>query len=168
MENGYDRKTGYVFGGASSFWFVFVAIALVVCLSPLFIEQENSLIKTLLIGAAALLLGLFLRFTFYGTQIDSQKRRVREYTSLLGYRKGEWKDLPDLKKLRLTSNSYSYRNTPNGISPTMRYTGTVYTISLFSYTATPDYVIKTVNKKEALQDAQALANILHLEVEERL
>ncbi|RDV14999.1 hypothetical protein DXT99_12000 [Pontibacter diazotrophicus] len=168
MENGYDRKTGYVFGGASSFWFLFVAIALIIWLSPLFIKQENSSIKTLLIGAAALLLGLCLRFTFYGTQVDPERGRIREYTSLLGYRTGDWEKLPDLKRLRFTSNNVSSRNTPNGISPTMRHTSTVYTIALFSYAATPDYVIKTENKKEALQDAQALAKILHLKVEDRL
>lgn len=168
MGNGYDRKTGFVFGGASNFWFLFVAIALLIWLSPLFVGQQNSLARTLLLGAAALLLGLFLRFTYYGTQIDEEKKIIREYTAILGYKTGEWKDLPDLNKLRITSNSYSSRNTPNGISPTMRYNSTVYSIALFSHAATPDYVIKTKKKKEALQDAQALATILHLKVEERL
>ncbi|MFD3001600.1 hypothetical protein ACFS7Z_14610 [Pontibacter toksunensis] len=50
----------------------------------------------------------------------------------------------------------------------MFHTRTTYSIALFSYAATPDYVIKTENKKEALQDVETLKDMLHLEVEERL
>ncbi|MFD3001599.1 hypothetical protein ACFS7Z_14605 [Pontibacter toksunensis] len=78
MENRFDRKTGYVFGGASSFWFVFVAISLAVWLSPLFMEQQDSLTRTILVGMGALLLGLCLRFSYNGTQIDPEKKRIRE------------------------------------------------------------------------------------------
>ena len=168
MGNRYDRKTGYVFGGASSFWFVFVAIALVVWLSPLFMEQQDSLTRTLLVGMGALLLGLCLRFSYYGTQIDPVKKRIREYTSLLGYKAGDWENLPNFKRLRFTSNSNRAWNSPNGISPTISHTRTTYSISLYSHAASPDYTIKTENKKDALQDIQKLREMLHLEVEERL
>lgn len=166
MGIGYNRKSGYVFGGASSFWFVFVAMGLSIWLSPLYVEQEHSLARTLLTGLIPLLLGFFLRFTYYGTQIDYDKKKIKAYTAVLGYKTGDWNALPHFKKLRFTSNSINSRNTPNGISPTLRHTGIVYSIALFSNAATPDYVIKTENKAEALQDAKVLSDMLQLKIEE--
>ncbi|GHA79814.1 hypothetical protein [Pontibacter akesuensis] len=167
-KNRYERRTRYVFGGASNFWFLFVAIGVFVWLSPLFLEQEGAEVRTMVISGVALLLGLSLRFTYYGIQINRKRRSIREFISILGYKSGEWKTLPDLKKLRLSAATSTTQNIPNGISPTMRRTITVYSIALFSAEATPDYVIHTESKKEAMKVAKALANVLGLQVEDNL
>ena len=167
MKHHYDRKTGYVFGGASGFWFVFIAIAFAVWGSLLFV-QPDTLTRTLLVGAGTFFLGLCLRLSYYGTQIDPKNRKIREYMALLGIRTGDWRNLPNLKKLRFTSNTTRFWNSPNGISPTLAHTYTIYSIGLFSHAATPGYVIKLQSKREALQDVETLSTLLQLEIEERL
>lgn len=166
MNRSFETKTAYVFGAAGNFWLLFMAVAVVLWLSPFFMEQEISLLMTTVLGAISFLIGICLRFSYHGVEIDAEKRMTREFTSILGYRTGEWEPLPDLKKLRFTSyNPYS-PNTPNGISPTFRHIGTMYRITLVSDTALTDYSISLSNRKHALKSAQALAELLHLQVEE--
>ncbi|WP_345156712.1 hypothetical protein [Pontibacter saemangeumensis] len=117
-------------------------------------------------GTVAFLIGLCLRFSFHGVEVDAESGRLREFTSILGYKTGEWKPLTDLTKLRLSSYSTSSWNTPNGTSPTFRSTSTIYTITLVSEKPLTDYSISLTNRKQALHTVQALARLLHLPVEE--
>lgn len=166
MKSGFETRTAYVFGAAANLWLLFLGIAVALWLSPYFEEQENSLLMTVVLGTIAFLIGLCLRFSFDGVEIDAAKKSIREYTSILGFKTGEWKPLPDLKKLRFTSYSSSSWNTPNGTSPTFRSTSTMYSITLVSDTTLPNYIISLSNRKHALKTVQALADLLHLEVEE--
>jgi hypothetical protein len=161
----FDRKTEYMFGSASKFWFAFVAVAFFIWLSPLFMEQEDLPLRTVLVGAVPFLIGICLRFTYYGIQIDPEQNSVREYTAVLGIKTGAWAALPNLRKITLSSKSVSSWNTSNGISPTFRSTRILYTTALYAASATPAYSIQTENIKAARKDAKTLSELLHLQVE---
>jgi len=165
MSSSFETKTTHVFGRESSFWPLFIAVAAILWLSPLFDGRENFLLRTMALGAAAFLIGLFLRFSFHGVEIDAAKENIREYTSILGFRTGNWEPLPKLRKLHFTSYTSSSWNTSNGISPTFRSTSILYKITLVSDTPQPHYSISFTDRKQALQSIQALAAQFHLPVE---
>jgi hypothetical protein len=165
MAKAFDRKTECMFGGASRFWFAFVAVTFFIWLSPLFMEQEALKLRTVLVGAIPFLIGICLRLTYHGIQIDPEQNRIREYTAVLGFKTGTWAALSNLRKISLTSKSVSSWNTSNGISPTFRNTRTLYTTALYAASATPAYSIQTENKKAARKDTKTLSELLHLQVE---
>lgn len=83
MNRSLEIRTAYVFGYAGNFWLLFMAIAVVLWMSPSFIEQENPLLKTIVLGVISFLIGLCLRFSYHGVEIDADSKRVREFTSIL-------------------------------------------------------------------------------------
>jgi len=166
MTSSFETKTTYMFGGASKFWPLFPAIALVMWLSPFFMEQGDSPYKANLIGAIALMLGLCLRFSYHGMQIDAKRRCFRVFSSICGFKTGRWKNLPPLEKLLFTSSMITSHNTPNGISPTLRSNTTFYCITLVSEMNQPVHVIRTTDRMKALRNVEALADLLRLKVEE--
>ena len=166
MNGSFEVRTAYVFGYAGNFWLLFLAIAVLLWISPSFEEQEVSGLKATVLGTVSFLIGLCLRFSFHGVEVDAQERKIREFTFILGYKTGDWKPLPNLSKLRLSSYSASHRNILNGTSPTFRSTITIYTITLVSENPLSDYSINLTNRKQALKTAQVLAGLLHLPLEE--
>ena len=168
MNRSLEIRTANVFGYAVYFWVLFTAIAVVFWMSPLFIEQENPLLRTMVLGAVSFLIGLCFRFSYLGVEIDADKEKVRKFTSILGFKIGDWENLPALQKLVLTSAVSNAWNTPNGISPTFRSTSTLYVITLVADSAIDNITIKLQNKTQAQASAKALAELLHLETQDNL
>ena len=165
MNSSFETKTTNVFGVAGNFWLLFMVIAVIFWLCPFFDAQQNSLLKTTALGAVAFLVGLLLRFSYHGVEIDDAKKRVREYTSFLGFKTGDWEPLPNVKKLHFASFNSSSWNTSNGISSTFRSTSILYKITLVSDTPQSHYSISLTDRKQALKNVQALADLFHLPVE---
>ncbi|MCJ8164573.1 hypothetical protein MKJ04_06915 [Pontibacter sp. E15-1] len=166
MKTYFKTKTNFVFGDAKNFWLLFVAIGVVMWLSPFFMKQEISFLKSALLGALSLLTGLLFRYSYCGVEIDAAANRFRNYTFVLGVRVGEWKSLPDFKKIRFTTHRVRSRNLSNGTSPTFTSSRTLYKITLVTDPLFRDLAFYLSNRKKAQHDVQLLAAILQLPVEE--
>jgi hypothetical protein len=79
----------YYFGGLRNISFLLMAAAIYIWTTPFFMVQQNSLFQTFLVGFAAMLIGLLIRFTRYGYQFDFTKMKYREYVLVLGLKMGD-------------------------------------------------------------------------------
>jgi len=161
----FNHKTAYFFGGASRFWWLFILVGIFSVLSPFVMELEVSKIQNLLVGIGALVIGVVLKLNYYGIQIDGKMNLTREYISVMGIKKGIWQQMPDFHRLTLTSEKVSSKNAPNGISPTLSTTRTVFTITLITSENAPVYVFQVERKKKAVSEAEKLSELLGVRLE---
>ena len=116
------------------------------------------------VGITALVLGLGMKLSYSGIQIDFKARKARHFQSIFGIKKGEWTELPSLQRIVTTAENVSFWNTPNGISPTFKTHLTTYTIGLFGEGDQPHYFFQTDNPKQADRLAKTLATGLGLDL----
>jgi hypothetical protein len=161
----FSHRSTYFFGNAANLWHIFIFAGVFALTAPYLITLEVSMTRTVIVGCIALIIGLALRFNYYGVQIDYENAKCRDFTCTFGLRTGSWKKLPNLKKVILTKQNVSSWNTPNGISPTFKTGHTIYTIALFGDEPQPALIIQTENEKEAKENAGLLADKLQLVME---
>lgn len=166
--NIYDRVTGFSFGGLSKVGYVVMAAGLFVMISPLFIEDDNSVTKSVLVGAVALLAGAVMSFTYKGIEFDFAEKRLKEYTAVLGVKMGQWEIMPPFHHLTIHQGTYSYQTMPNGVNPSFRGTATVYRVSLHSDNSDSDLVLLSESRQRALKDLKILGEHLNLTPESHL
>ena len=159
------HKTQYFFGGAAKMWWFFILAGTFAFSSQFIFEMEVSALKSTLVGFALLFIGLILKVHHQGLQIDFKSDKIRNYTSIMGIKTGQWHSLSHIKKITLTSKNVSSWNTPNGISPTFRNDYAIYTLALFSDREDPDYFIQTESKIDAEKKAKTLSEILAISLD---
>jgi len=153
----------YYFGGLRNISFLLMIAAIYIWSTPLFMVQQNSLFQTFLVGLAAMLIGLLIRFTRYGYQFDFAKMKYREYILILGLKTGGWQTLDNLDSLIFSIKDRSVLKTPGIIAPANASDEPVYVIALYSGSM-PRIVIPLENKDEALKLSEVLASRLDLNV----
>lgn len=114
----YKNSNSYT-SGPKLLGFILLTVGVFVLLSPFFISSGSSLEKTMVIGVLALIIGGILATMSSGIFVDFNKKRWRNYDSVLGFRLGNWQDLPKIEKADLVVHQFRGRNTPNGITPTL-------------------------------------------------
>ncbi|MEK6481522.1 hypothetical protein WJR50_28520 [Catalinimonas sp. 4WD22] len=105
--------------------------------SPLFFKIESSEERVLGVGIGAISIGLVIVSSYSGTLIDFNKKKFKEYTSICGFKLGEWTSLPVISTVKLISISLMRTNKPNGISPTLSGKVTDFKTVLYSNTSQP-------------------------------
>lgn len=158
----FSHRSTYFFGNAANLWHIFIFAGVFALTAPYLITLEVSTTRTVIVGCVALIIGLSMRFNYYGVQIDYKNGKYRDFTSIFGFKVGPWKKLPNLNKVILTEKNVSSWNTPNGISPTFKTNSTIYTVALLSDSEQPVLFIQTENEKEASKKANFLAKELKL------
>ena len=158
----FSHRTAYFFGNAANLWHIFIFAGVFALTAPYLITLEVSTTRTVIVGCVAILLGIVLRFNYYGIQIDFQKRQSRNFSAIFGIKSGAWEKLPTLTKVILTEKNVSSWNTSNGISPTFKSSHTIYTIALFGESRQPVLFFQTENEKEAKVKTELLAEKLQL------
>ncbi|WP_373522259.1 hypothetical protein [Aquiflexum sp.] len=143
---------------------VLIIAGLFALLSPLFMESGSSMEKIIGVGVGAIVIGLGIVSSFSGTLIDFNEKRFKEYFSIVGYKFGEWADLPDISTVKVISNSYVITNTPNGISPTFSGKVTDFRTFLYSDASKPVFSFVYSNKNKAIKKAKKLASNLDAEL----
>ena len=133
--------------------------------SQLFLTNGSSTERELAVGTGALLIGILIISSYSGTLIAFNKKRVKEYVSIAGFKLGDWVALPDITRVRLASNSYISSNSPNGISPTLSGKVTDFKILLYSNTSQPIFSFNYSNKQKSIKQARLLAAALNVELE---
>lgn len=160
------HKSGYLFGDASKLWWIFIIAGIFALMSSYLIELNVSHSRIIIIGSVTIFIGLTLKLNYFGLQIDTANKLIRNFTAVFGIKTGAWNPLPKLQKVILTSRNVSFWNTPNGISPTFKSNSTIYTIALFSNGENPDFFIQTEHKKKAKQKTKILSDLLMIPFEE--
>ncbi len=120
--------------------------------------------RVFLVGIGAIAIGLFIVTSYGGTLIDLTGKRFKEYSSIGGYKVGEWMELPDIVKVKVVSATYVSSNTPNGISPTLSGKVTDFKILLYSSASKPLLSFEYSNKEKAVKHAKRLASNLHADL----
>lgn len=126
-------------------------------LSPTLFAVGSSMQRVIMVGLGAILIGLFILVTFEGTLIDVAGRRFKEYTSIGGYKWGEWTALPEIANIKVTSVTYQSTNTPNGVSPTLSGKITEHSIMLYADEHASLLSFNYSNKHKAVKQAKSLA-----------
>ena len=163
MKDDIKIDGNYYFGGLRNVSFLLMAAAIYIWTTPLFIAQQNSLIQTFLVGMAAMLIGLLIRFTRYGYQFDFVKMKYREYVLVLGLKTGGWQTLDNLNSIMISIKDRGVLKTPGIVAPANASDEPVYVIALYSGNM-PKIVIPLENKDEALKLSEVLATRLNLNV----
>jgi len=163
MEDRIKIAGNYYFGGLRNASFLLMAAALYIWATPLFMHQQNTLLKTFLVGFAAMLIGLLVRFTRYGYQFDFTKMKFREYLSVLGIETGSWVSLQGLSSIIISVKDRSVLKTPGIVAPANTSDEPVYVIAMYAGTM-PRIIIPLEDKEEATKLSQVLAERLKLEI----
>ncbi len=153
----FEFKNRTLTSGPHLLGLLLILSGLLALLSLLFFRNEGNLEKTLGIGLGAILLGLIIVFTYTGTLIDSTEKRFKVYFSICGYKLGQWRPLPSILTVKVTTNSYISTNTPNGIHPTLSGRVTDYRTLIYSNTFKPVFSFIYSNREMAAKDAEHLA-----------
>ena len=163
MEDRIKIAGNYYFGGLRNVSFLLMAAAIYIWATPLFMYQPNTLLKTFLVGFAAMLIGLLVRFTRYGYQFDFAKMKFREYLSVLGLKTGSWQTLDNLNSIMISVKDRSVLKTPGIVAPANNSDEPVYVIALYAGNM-PRIIIPLEDKEDATKLSQVLAERLKLEI----
>jgi hypothetical protein len=155
--NHYNFKRRSLFSGPHLLGLLFVAAGILSIISPAIFKSDNSLARAFYIGAAAIILGTIIVSSYGGTVIDFNKKRARDYFSVLGYQFGEWTALPNIERIVVISVNYKASNTPNGISPTWSGTVTDYKVFLYSENSKPVLSFVFSDEEHAVNAANLLS-----------
>ena len=146
-----DNKTGNSFSRAAIFaGYVFVVVGVI-----LIIEHP-------LAGIVIALLGAFPRFAITGVQIDKVNNKYREYISIYGFKRGEWKSLsyfPFICVLSKTESNTTYSRGQVALTDSQRY----FFIVLLNENHREKLAIKRLSTEDkAIADAKVIADQLEL------
>lgn len=107
-----------------------LASAFVISTPLLFSISYN--LKVFLLGSIAFTLGILLSTSYEGLQLDLKQKKQRNFISILGIKKGTWESIDAITTLVLSSHSGFAQNAPNGISPTLSGTVTLYKVAAYA------------------------------------
>lgn len=141
-----------------------IVAGLVALVSAVIFKNDVTLVRTLLVGGGAIVLGLLIINSYDGTLIDLRNKRIKTYNSIAGYKLGDWTALPDISLVKVISTSYVRTNVPNGISPTFSGKVTDFKILLYSDDTKPTLAFVYSKKKKAVKQATKLATNLNAEL----
>ncbi|WP_228691205.1 hypothetical protein [Lunatimonas sp.] len=160
----YDFKNRQLVSGPHLLGVLFIAAGVLAIIGSAIFQPDRSLEKPVYVGIAAIVFGAAILSTYTGTVIEFNERKAKDYFSFLGYPFGEWKPLPNIKRIVVTHVKKKVTNTPNGISPT--WSGTVHEFRAFLYSesATPIFSFVFSNKEQAIKTGKLLSENLHAEI----
>lgn len=156
----YNHKKRTLWAGTSLLGMLFIGVGIFSLVLPYIVELEGGN-HSLYVTWGFLVFGIMVVSAYSGTLIDIENKRVRAYSSFLGFKFGKWTELPEISYIQLISDTYQSINEPNGISPTLSGIQTDYT-ALF-YNQSDQVVIEMVFTKEekAIRETQLLSSQLN-------
>ncbi|KPQ19553.1 MAG: hypothetical protein HLUCCX10_02365 [Algoriphagus marincola HL-49] len=160
----FDFKERNLISGPHLLGLLLVFTGFFVLVSPAFLSSGSSIEKVLAVGMCSVIIGLLIVLTYKGTLIDFEEKKFKKYSSIAGFKFGDWKPLPLLSKIKLESKTYISRNTPNGISPTLSGRVTEFNTTIYSITSEPIFLFNYSNPKESLKQAKRLAKGLEIDL----
>lgn len=156
----YNFKKRNLFSGPHLLGLLFVIAGIFALVSPFVFESQSSFERSLFVGMAALIIGIMILSSYSGVLVDFSAHRAKEYICLLGFKIGEWADLPGINTIKVLEVSQRTSNTPNGISPTLTGRVTLYKTFLYADDSKPVLSFDYSRRERALKDAEHLATYL--------
>ena len=104
-------------------------------------------------GIVISIIGSFLLFSYSGVEIDTEKKKIKQYNKLFGFIKtGKWESVEKyvgvtLVRLKETQNVFSRSNRQTSIHKI------VYKIYLVNQTKKPQLAIKKCSNRNSAQDS---------------
>lgn len=154
----FDFKKRNLTSGPQLLGSLLIIAGLVALSSPYFLTFEQDMDRVLWVGSGAIILGFIIATTYDGTLIDFAEKKYKAYSSIAGFKIGEWRPLPDVSTLKVTSSSYIRMNTPNGVSPTMSQKVNDFNVLLYANEPKPTFSFVYSNKDKAIKHATYLAS----------
>lgn len=152
-------------GGPHLLGVLLVLAGLLGVVSPYLFQIGIEPERAQLIGGVFAFIGLFIAGTFSGTLIDGEEKKIKDYTSILGIKLGEWETLPKIGAIKLLKKTIKQSDTPNGISPTLSGKVTYFVISLIPEgEEKSNYTFTYSHEKKANKQAQLLAQELGIPI----
>lgn len=162
--NSFKYKKRNLFSGPHFVGSLIILAGVFALTSPLFFNIGTSIERVIGVGVGALIFGLFITATYSGTTIDFANNRFIEYSTIVGFKTGEWTTLPEIIKVKVISSSRMETNKPNGISPTFSGKVTYFKVLLYSTSSKPLLSFVYSKKAKSLNDAKILAAHLNAEL----
>ncbi|MDB5256882.1 MAG: hypothetical protein JWM14_1577 [Chitinophagaceae bacterium] len=157
-------KTEYNFRSRSFFsigphllGLIFIAVGFFTLVSPLFMPGDSSVNKAILVGSTAIVFGGMVITSYPGTFFDFKNKRFKTYYALVGYRIGQWKNLPPIKLVKVFPYTFKGDTTPNGVNPSATIQFTRYIVALYSDQPKPVVALEYDNKHEALEGGRIIS-----------
>lgn len=141
---------------------MFLLIGIFIALSPYIIKDDNSDEKAFLVGGIAIVFGLVVLLSFSGVLIDFNNKKYKDYYSLAGIKLGQWKDLPQVRAIKLVSDKFKASGISNGVNPALSGNVEVHRLFLYSQAPKPFIGLEYPDKESALSDAKVLSEKLNI------
>ncbi|MEQ9375955.1 MAG: hypothetical protein RIG68_12300 [Imperialibacter sp.] len=154
----FDFKKRNLLSGPHLLGSLMILTGVFALISPMLMESGSSLEKTLIVGVGAVVIGLAIVSSYSGTLIYFSGNKIKHYTSIFGYKIGEWVELPSIATVTLTSTKYSTTNTSNGISPTLSGEITDHKVLLYANRTKPVFSFVYPKRSIAIDAAKRLAS----------
>jgi hypothetical protein len=159
------KKRSFFSIGPHLLGLLFVAIGAFTIASPLFMPGNNSVLKAIGVGSAAVIFGSMVIASYSGILFDFTNQRYQSYYALCGFRMGQWQALSSIKLIKLFPHTYKGATTTNGVNPSSITQVTHYIIALYSDKFKPVLVIENDYLDKALIDAKILSDKLSAPLE---
>ncbi len=111
---------------------IFFCAGLFVMLVPIFFDVETDPLNIVLVGGGAFLIGVILGSIKSRILIDFERKKFKEYQTILWFTFGEWLELPAVEKVEMVHHSFRSSYIPNGITPTLNGPITLYKVVLLA------------------------------------
>lgn len=162
--NSFNFKRRNLYSGPHLLGLLLVIAGVFVLISPLLFIDKNSVERVLSVGFGAIIFGFTIVFSYDGTLIDFTKKRFKNYSSICGYKYGDWTALPAISTVKVISTSYMSTNMPNGISPTLSGKVIDFKLLIFSDSIHPLISFVYSNRDKAVRHAHNLASNLNADL----
>ncbi|MDB5273854.1 MAG: hypothetical protein JWO58_2221 [Chitinophagaceae bacterium] len=147
---------------------IFIAIGMFTIASPLFMPGDNSILKAVLAGTAAVVFGLMVIASYSGTLFDFVEKRYKKYYSLSGFQIGQWEPLPVVRLIKVFPYTFRVTTTSNGINPSANLRVTRYNMALYTHQHKPFMVFEHDNMDRTMKDAKVLSEQLKVVLDMQL
>lgn len=160
----FDFKRRNLISGPHLLGSLLILAGMIALVGTSFVSLGGTMERNLVVGTAAILLGLLIVSTYGGTRIDFTANRYKDYWSIAGFKKGAWKTLPPILRVELVAIERMHTNQPNGISPTLSGKHLAFRVLVFSAAASPLLSFVYERRDKSLDQAQRLASGLNTEL----
>jgi len=160
----FNHKNRHLFSGPHLIGLLLCIAGLFAVVSPLLFPKASGVVRAIIVGLAAIIIGMLILYTYSGTLIHFGEQKFKVYQAFGGYKFGEWTHLPIVKRVEMASSTYKTSNIPNGISPTFSGQITEYHVKVYTDSSKPFFCFKYSTQKKAIQQAKLLTNCLKAEL----
>lgn len=136
---------------------LFIAVGIIILISPSFVASDNSWTKIIAVGGANILFGTAVVFSYGGILFNFDSKTYHAYYNLCGYKFGTVKKLPAITLVKSMTKQHMATTISNGVHPTMTGMITINYVFIYAEQTKPFLVLDYSTKEESVKVAHQLA-----------